>query len=329
METVSLLDRGNSTGWKGMLILLIVLGHTSLLCKYGSGENDFYAWRQWLYEFHVRTFFILPFLYGCKQMGAKELFAETRKTFVRLFVPYIWIVGICLLIQLYLGNSVDYGKVIWALIVGSQGLLHEYIGFHFPWFLPTMFTVILIRNVYYNIPIVGKSIIVTIMLVVYLIDLGSIANYIPFNLINALRYAALGVLVRTVIVISPHIKWGYVAAFALASFIYFVCIRIQANAFSQIHMVLGILLPLSFGCIIFAFQKYANVGILKFVGNYSLQVYLFHVIVYNALLYFSHIFLSSGIVLGCILYALTLLISLGLARAIEFFPPVKRLLFPK
>lgn len=331
METVSLIDRANSTGWKGLLILLIVLGHTSLLCKYGAGENDFYAWRHWLYEFHVRAFFILPFLYGCKQMGAKELFTETRKTFVRLFVPYIWIVGVCVIIQLLLGNPVDYGKAIWAFIVGSQGMLHEYIGFHFLWFLPTMFAVILIRNVYYSIPTVGKCIIAVMMLGVYLIDLESIASYIPFNLINALKYAAPGILVRCISVSFPYVcmKWGCAFVFVLSSTVFFTCSGILLNGWPVAYMVLSMILPLSFGCLTYAFQKYANIGILKFIGRYSLQVYLFHVIVYNVLLHFSCSFFSPGIALGFLLYGLTLLISLGMAVTIDIIPPLKRILFPR
>ena len=327
----SLIDKNNSLGWKGLLILLIVLGHTGLLCKYGSGENDFYAWRLWLYEFHVRAFFILPFLYGCKQMGDRELFAETRKTFVRLFVPYIWITGVCMVIQFHLGNSIDYAKAIWAFIIGSQGMLHEYMGFHFPWFLPTMFAVILIRNVYYNIPIVGKYVIAAMLLVVYSIDLGSIANYIPFNLINALRYAALGILVRCISVSFPCtcMKCGSVSVFVLSSIVFFTCSGILSNGLPIAYMVLSILLPLSFGCIIYAFQKYANPRVLKFVGKYSLQVYLFHVIVYNVLLHFSCSYFNSALSLGFLLYALTLLISLGMAVVIDVIPPVKRILFPR
>ena len=53
----SLLTRDESTGTKGLLIFLVVLGHNSLAMEY----TGLYSL---LYSFHVYCFYILPFLYG-------------------------------------------------------------------------------------------------------------------------------------------------------------------------------------------------------------------------------------------------------------------------
>lgn len=69
----SLLKRDLSVGWKGILILLIVLGHNSILCKPSIEADHFYIWRTWLYTFHVWAFFVLPFLYGCKELNLVDI----------------------------------------------------------------------------------------------------------------------------------------------------------------------------------------------------------------------------------------------------------------
>lgn len=324
----SLITKNSSTGWKGLLILLIVLGHTSLLCKYGAGGNDYYVWRQWLYEFHVQAFFILPFLYGCKKMDAGQFISETKKIFVRFYIPYIWIVGACMIIQLQLGILGDYGKAIWAVIIGSQGMLHEYLGFHFPWFLPTMFSVILIRNLYYNVTWIGKCLIVGVVILAYLTNYVAVVKYIPCNFVNAVRYAALGILVRFVITMHPplvYLKWGCVLLFVLFSVAFFSYLEIQ----SGLRVIINMVIPLSFGCIVCAFQKYADMPFLRLVGKHSLQIYMFHIIVYNMLLYLSLRLFSPSLTLGIVLYTLTVFISLGMATIIERTPCMKKILFPR
>lgn len=41
----SFLEKSNSSGWKGILILLVVLGHNSILCKPSIEADHFYIWR--------------------------------------------------------------------------------------------------------------------------------------------------------------------------------------------------------------------------------------------------------------------------------------------
>lgn len=64
-DVQSLIAREASTAIKGLLMLLVVFGHTSLLTTdYSTGDKTF-LWK-WLYTFHVYIFFILPFIYGYK-----------------------------------------------------------------------------------------------------------------------------------------------------------------------------------------------------------------------------------------------------------------------
>lgn len=50
------IDRDTSSVIKGVLIILIVMGHNKVLCSTDNKGADY------LYLFHVICFFILPFL---------------------------------------------------------------------------------------------------------------------------------------------------------------------------------------------------------------------------------------------------------------------------
>lgn len=52
-----ILSKDTTTAMKGLLILLIVIGHNHEIAP----ENSFLM--SWLYSFHVLIFFILPFFY--------------------------------------------------------------------------------------------------------------------------------------------------------------------------------------------------------------------------------------------------------------------------
>ena len=62
----SLISRDDSTAIKGLLLLLVAFGHTSMLTTNYSVGDKIFLW-YWLYSFHVYLFFILPFVYGYKK----------------------------------------------------------------------------------------------------------------------------------------------------------------------------------------------------------------------------------------------------------------------
>ena len=102
----SLLKRDLSVGWKGILILLIVLGHNSILCKPSIEADHFYICRSWLYTFHVWAFFVLPFLYGCKELNLVDIVKHAKRNFIKLLVPYLWISVLCVFIMLIMGGAI-------------------------------------------------------------------------------------------------------------------------------------------------------------------------------------------------------------------------------
>ena len=322
-----MIEKNLSPGWKGIIIIMIELGHNSLLCKYGSGEDDFYIWRTWIYTFHVCGFFALPFIYGGKKVSLHEYAVAAKKSFVKLFIPYSAITLLCVLIASMLGKDLIISKVLAAFVVGSQWMTSSYIGFHFLWFLPTMFSVILIRNLYFNVPFFCRLIIILVGVGVYIYSYAGLSlgflNYLPFNFVEATKYALIGITCRYVLELNETYVKVIVHMVFIASSVFFL--GFFDSAYFQINTVKAIIyfiLPVSFSCFIVWYKKLGNNTILQFFGKYSLEVYLFHVIIYNVLLLVVQKFLQLSfhaytIPLGLLLLVLTLAMSLGVGVCVD------------
>lgn len=102
-DSPSLISRDASTAIKGLLMLLIVFGHTAMLTtNFATGERTFFWY--WLYSFHVYIFLILPFVYGYHRKGAtdtsleggskyvniKQVINDLKHNLVKIGVPYCW-----------------------------------------------------------------------------------------------------------------------------------------------------------------------------------------------------------------------------------------------
>lgn len=333
----SLLKRDLSVGWKGILILLIVLGHNSILCKPSIEADHFYIWRSWLYTFHVWAFFVLPFLYGCKELNLVDIVKHAKRNFIKLLVPYLWISVLCVFIMLIMGGQFQLSKIVLSFLVGSQWMTSTYMGFHFLWFLPTMLMVIVVRDVYFNVSQSVKMLIVLIAFCFWLLESLGISlgylNYIPLNFVGSMKYILVGICARELIEASFHYKYIgkiMVSIFVLASMVFGYLEYHELNQiYSLFSQVIKILIPISFAYIIVSCQKWGRFHVLRFLGKYSLQIYLFHVIIYNVLLRVTLCFLNPSILLGVSLLILTIVFSLMVAIVINHYPRIMNVLFPR
>lgn len=64
-STTSKMHHEESTAIKGLLMLLIMLGHNWML-THNPETGVRLLWKDWVYCFHVYCFFILPWFYGYK-----------------------------------------------------------------------------------------------------------------------------------------------------------------------------------------------------------------------------------------------------------------------
>ena len=84
------IDRDTSSVIKGVLIILIVMGHNKVLCSTDNKGADY------LYLFHVICFFILPFFYDTKKEITVKRLCDIV---VRNWIPYFWICIACYVIS--------------------------------------------------------------------------------------------------------------------------------------------------------------------------------------------------------------------------------------
>jgi fucose 4-O-acetylase-like acetyltransferase len=134
---------------KGLLILLIVLGHLTPM-QHVPGFGWVFPV---LYRFHVVSFLLLPFLLGRAKWQARWLADRA----VRYLVPYaIWVSATAVVFGLTVGAGVAPAELVrrtaWGLLTGYALDLKAATGFQLYWFLPALFTVTLLRAVLMKVP---------------------------------------------------------------------------------------------------------------------------------------------------------------------------------
>lgn len=161
---------------KGILIFLVILGHNRFFSTVAGSE----VWN-YLYTFHVYGFFILPFFYPEKGIDTNRIKNNSVKL---LYVYVVWFLAYSVIFILaskvfHLIPISETGRLrspigyIVALITGAPQLLSETCGFQVLWFLPVMFSMLLLKGVrekYRMTAIVPFLIIAGIISYIFFID---------------------------------------------------------------------------------------------------------------------------------------------------------------
>lgn len=306
----SLLKRGESNAIKGVLILLVVLGHNSLLMQ-ATGLFPY------IYSFHVYCFFILPYLYG--QSTNEGHWRRLSLRFLRYLAVYLAFCAGCLCISLSRHRVIwDGWALLHAIITGSQGLLTEYIGFGMLWFLPAICAVLFWHAVYFRMSSAGRGAMLSICAVLWLLAALGITSYhqlgcyIPFALMPGLYHCLTGGGFRYIAVqLQKHERYGWLCAMISLTFIS-AWMTLRGHLPFSCYYLTWLLCPMAAMCILYTSRKWlAKVQVLQTLGELSYPIYLAHIFVYNALLLVAP--KGSFIAWGMLLFATTLMLSIGLS----------------
>jgi len=350
-EYPSLISRDESTAIKGLLMLLIVFGHTGMLTTdYATGSRTFF-WN-WLYSFHVYVFLILPFIYGYKNNSVEnttkvtgggklidihQVLKDLKHNLIKIGVPYCWFFLFSAIIFVTIGGGkLDLGGMLYAFVFGNEPLMDEYIGFNFMWFLPAMLALTTLKSVYYNSNKTIKSIIISISIVLWVLAIFKVVSkytvgmYVPFALSQAFYFIILGLAARYIIerqyrkkILKPIVV---LSIGALTVLLYY---RNEIHTTISFHTAIRLVMPILMFLLLYGIRDLlAKSRILKFIGTYSLQIYLVHVFVINALVVLFIHFTEQNIGLGIVIYILALGISCGLALVMVKVPFINKVLFP-
>ncbi len=345
----SLISREASTAIKGLLMMLIVFGHTNLLTTdFATGSKTFF-W-QWLYTFHVYVFLILPFIYGYnkksgvpKKQAANcvdihQVILDLKHDLVKIVVPYCWFFLFSAIVFVTIGGGRFYLKgMLYAFFFGNEPLMDKYIGFNFMWFLPAMLALTTLKSIYYNSNKTVKVVIISISIVLWALAIFKVISrykvgmYVPFAISQSFYFIVLGLVARYIVEKQWPTKYLLLVVVLLIG-VMTILLYHQKEIQTSISINTIILLIMPVLMFIFLYNI-CNIleksKLLKFIGAYSLQIYLIHVFVLNGLELLSLHFFRKNFGLGIAIYVVALGISCGLAWIMVKVPLVNKLLFPK
>lgn len=334
----SLLTKEESTNIKGLLILLIVLGHNMFLNQ-SMVDGTYLPHRRYLYLFHVSCFFVLPILYGYpfrfgRNASSENFLYDIKAAFVRTLIPYLWFCSLFVCYQIAAGGANPLG-IIYAIVIGEQTIHAEYLNEHFLWFLPAMFGLLFWKSIYYNVNkkiriiLLVSSLIIFILVTTMLVKKIPVMSILPFSLMRGLYYLSWGILVRHLIEYKFHEKTKMVlGGVILCTLIFAIKENWPKWTYFDDNVPLTAFMTILVSLILYRYRGIINNWAFTICGKYSLYIYLYNVLVYNIINRILLIFFPHSYVLGFASYVLTLLTCIGLSWITEFLTPIKKIVFP-
>lgn len=333
----SYISRLESSSIKAFLIFLIVLGHNMVF----TYSLEKYHIMEYLYNFHIQAFFLLPFLYGSNKLTKKKL----SNYFMRLYWPYIILTFISYILYYicFTKGKPEIIGVIQMLITGDVQLIKHYCGVQIYWFLPAMFSLSYIKDIYYySNRYVKYTLLITsgisLLLSILASDYGHFYNIynkinsvVPLGTFKAIAYLAYGVLLRRLV------EWDYskqyinaytlFPIFLILSIIFFYN-KLDLNN-TAIFITLRIIFPVIFILLLLSIRKVlASYLYLQKIGRHTLSIYIFHpyigYIIYFIALRFHQINLLAGIVSQALIFFGATAISAIFDKTL-----IKKIVFPR
>lgn len=306
---VSLLQKDESSAVKGFLILLIVLAHNKYLMQGGFSNR-------YLYSFHIYSFFLLPFLYNFKVVSLNDLI---WRKFKRLYIPYTTVFLLLIGIAVYQNNILEIGQLSLALLCGSQRLFTDSLGFgSFLWFIPTMFSLLIIRWLYYTS---SRTIRLLLLLISAICLIGFAYLLHPFLIIW--KYAPFGCFLAMAMLL-PAVICRYCFAHVnkqLVSLLFFalviaIMIVYPLNDYSYTYLTINRLIcPTIILLFILSMRRIlSRIPLIIDVGKRSFCIYLIHIFIYNLFYQILDIYADVGLFVGLVLFIVVLSISYGMAK---------------
>lgn len=215
--------------------------------------------------------------------------------------------------------------------------MDQYIGFNFMWFLPAMLALTTLKSVYYNSNSKIKVGIIIVSLTLYALAIFKVVSqykvgmYVPFAISQAFYFIILGLVSRWLTEKQILAKWQIpVEVLLIGMCTVLVYYRNELSGSNlNVYTAIRLLMPVLVFLFLYGIRNLLGKSkVLKFIGTYSLQIYLVHVYVLNTLsVLFLH-FTQQSISLGVVIYVLALAISTGLALVMVKVSVINRLLFP-
>lgn len=301
----------DSLALKGLAILLIVFAHNKHIVPEGG-----YLYR-YFYSFHIYIFFILPFFYKRKDLLSKTYLLNLC---IRHIVPYFIFFCFCFFVNNVLATG---GFSIKDFVIGFFNINGEtagsVCGATFLWFLPSFMWLSIIRILvlHHNVAFVLFLFLSISLSIDISVTWHVIYKIIPLYFARGLYYFAYAIIAIYLANNVKNIEYISIFIFFSLSILYFL--NINMPYFDAPYALSG------FFSIKYIASRVKGKKIYKLLGENSLQIYLFHLFIYelfNRLLVLNYI-------LASLVFFLTIAISLLLSVCLRKFPRLNLLLFPR
>ena len=309
---ISSITRDTSEIMKGILILLIILGHNTILINNISGLFDY------LYSFHVLTFFILPWFYTTKFSWNSTIRRSTKLWFWYLAFFVVQVVFYNLLFD----TTFSFSETIKAFFLGGHTLLKGVTGYMYLWFMPAFFFSMLVRDLYTiaNKPSRIAMIIASIGIVAFF-AFHSYTNYIA--IIQGVFFAALGIVASQ---LTLPTKNSHRALVVLLFVVCSVLMFIDATK-GFVHPFTPFVAFFAIWSIIEWLKKYMNW--LQSLGKLSMFIYLTHPLIFQFLLRVvpnNYSQVTYGIIILLLTILISVIVSWCMQKTIKAIPVVNKYL---
>lgn len=324
---------------KGLLIIWVVIDHNDY-------SRSIFPGFLLGFSFHVVGFMALPFLRELPKLTP----GYVADNFFRLYYPFFWLtllLGIIVALSSAGGLQEGVRRLLMVWYSGNSEILKQTTGMALLWFLPSMFSLMLILALLASC---RRSIAFVLMLAIVAIHffIGVVAagaqHYLPLGLLPALYVIPLAALIALLqkrfferlqtwpaimiaLLVFVVVKYGQMrqglyqeVGFSLVSDYR----RPLALALNDLEAITGVLL-------MFQLARLPLGGFIESCGKYSMQVYVFH-----GFIGFACYRLLSGLNPGwpvsvsfTLSLATTVVSSLLLAKLVMGIDLIKRLAFPR
>lgn len=335
----------NTTVVKGIYILLVVLGHNVITQEISPEISKF------LYDFHVFGFFFLPFLFTAKKLSKENIVTYA----IRYLVPYIIFCMLFMIVaNIFTRNTINESSIssfIISIFTGSAHLLKKTVGIQLLWFLPSLFSLIIIRMMYESCPSIGKRILFGLMAILHF-TIGLLPSYVteylplgfgPVSFVLVLGFM-LEYLNRTAFlkkstIILAVISWPILSYIAYYENSHINLGTMRLPSIFNLRMMIvhdGIIIS-SFVFIVRISSLLCKSEFLNLTGKYSLEIYLTHTLIfyflYNLIKNIELIFPGNIIITPeikvLITYSLTVALALAVSHIINRYKIIRKSLLPR
>ena len=334
-------------GIKGVLILLIVIGHSDLLI--GAFDKVYTA----IYFFHVAAFFLLPFIYRPKKLSGSFV----RDRAVRYLVPYtaFFLVSGAAYYLKDLAGQIPFsqwlGRMVLGLGVASPVTQHRACGIYLYYFLPALLTLVVALAAYRGMRLRFRAMLLGVAITVHA-TIGFapqwVKVYVPFGLPLVLFLMPLGLVAEAVYLRrlkKPSLAAGaglamlscglIVSAIRLGGRIDLATLNLYGIKDIGLFLMQDAILVTAFVAVVMLSGVWEKIPGLTLLGSHSLLIFLAHLPVLHAVkLIFIRTGLSnlsgqSSFSILALRLVLVLVLSVLISCAIRSIRPIRNVLTPR